>query len=149
MVSSQSGSEQKLPGRATPQGTLRYAARFHGTAARGHFREIPSGLVMSSIGIGTYLGEPDEATDRGYTESVIAAVEGGFNVIDTAINYRFQRSERSIGAALKHLARKGYGRDDMVLRSISRANTSSRKFCVRRKSPRGATAWRRVSWKIS
>jgi aryl-alcohol dehydrogenase-like predicted oxidoreductase len=106
---------QRLSGHATPQGTLRYAARFHGNTAAGHFREIPGGLVMSSIGIGTYLGEPDEPTDRGYTDCVIAAVEGGFNVIDTAINYRFQRSERSIGAALKHLALKGYGRDEIVL----------------------------------
>jgi aryl-alcohol dehydrogenase-like predicted oxidoreductase len=109
------GDKQRLHGRATPQGTLRYAARFHGSAAPGHFREITGGLVMSSIGIGTYLGEPDEATDRGYTESVTAAVEGGFNVIDTAINYRFQRSERSIGAALKHLALKGYSREEFVL----------------------------------
>lgn len=106
---------QKLPGCATPQGTLHYAARFHGAAAPGHFREIPGGLVMSSIGIGTYLGEPDEATDRGYTESVVAAVEGGFNVVDTAINYRLQRSERSIGEALKHLAAKGYSRNEIVL----------------------------------
>jgi len=107
--------EHILRGRATAQGTLRYAARFHGSAAPGHFREIPGGLVMSSIGIGTYLGEPDEATDRGYTESVIAAVEGGFNVIDTAINYRFQRSERSIATALKRLALKGFARDEIVL----------------------------------
>jgi aryl-alcohol dehydrogenase-like predicted oxidoreductase len=115
MYSSKNVGDQRLHGRATPQGTLRYAARFHGIAAPGHFREIPSGLVLSSVGIGTYLGEPDEATDRGYTESVIAAVEGGFNVIDTAINYRFQRSERSIGEALKHLALKGYARDEIVL----------------------------------
>ncbi|HVB86937.1 MAG TPA: aldo/keto reductase [Candidatus Dormibacteraeota bacterium] len=107
--------ESRLRGHATPQGTLRYAARFHGSAAAGHFREIPGGLVLSSIGIGTYLGEPDEATDTGYTDSVIAAVEGGFNVIDTAINYRFQRSERSIGAALKRLALKGFARDEIVL----------------------------------
>ncbi|MGH9717333.1 MAG: aldo/keto reductase [Candidatus Acidiferrales bacterium] len=107
--------EHFLRGRATPQGTLRYAARFHGGSAPGHFREIPGGLVMSSIGIGTYLGEPDEATDRGYTDSVIAAVEGGINVIDTAINYRLQRSERSIGAALKRLALKGYAREEIVL----------------------------------
>lgn len=115
MISPRSNNEPALAGRATPQGTLRYAARFHGAAARGHFREISGGLVLSSIGVGTYLGEADEATDRGYRESVIAAVEGGINVIDTAINYRFQRSERSIGAALKDLARKGYGREEVVL----------------------------------
>lgn len=107
--------KQILSGRATPQGTLRYAARFQGAAAPGHFREIPGGLVLSSIGIGTYLGEADEATDRGYTESIIAAVKGGFNVIDTAINYRFQRSERSIRAALQALARDSYARDEIVL----------------------------------
>ena len=53
------------PARATAQGTLRYAARFRGRAAAGHFRESAAELVFSSIGIGTYLGEPDEATDRG------------------------------------------------------------------------------------
>ena len=109
-------SEPKLmPGSATPQGTLRYAARFRGKSAAGHFREIPSGLVLSSIGIGTYLGEPDEATDEAYSGAVVAAVEGGFNVVDTAINYRFQRSERSIGAALKELVSGGFSRDEIVL----------------------------------
>ena len=106
---------KRLPGAATPQGTLRYAARFQGCAAAGYVREVAGGLVCSSIGIGTYLGEPDEATDEGYTSSVIAAVEGGINVVDSAINYRFQRSERSIGAALRELAAKGYGRDEVIL----------------------------------
>ena len=56
---------KRMPGRATAQGTLRYAARFQGRTAAGHFREIPGGLVFSSIGIGTYLGEPDEADRQG------------------------------------------------------------------------------------
>ncbi|HXQ26139.1 MAG TPA: aldo/keto reductase [Candidatus Acidoferrales bacterium] len=106
---------KRIPGRATPQGTLRYAARFQGRAAAGHFREAPGGLVLSSVGIGTYLGEPDEATDKGYADAVVAAVEGGINVVDSAINYRLQRSERSIGAALKHLAVKGFSREEIVL----------------------------------
>lgn len=108
-------NEKRVPGCATPQGTLRYAARFQGRAAAGYFRETPSGLVLSSIGIGTYLGEPDEETDRGYTAAVTVAVEGGINVIDSAINYRFQRSERSIGTALAQLIAKGYARDEIVL----------------------------------
>src|SRR6202035_2277304 len=33
----------------------------------------------------------------------------------TAINYRFQRSERSIGSALKQLAQKGFLRDEFIL----------------------------------
>src|SRR6204780_1518299 len=102
-------------GSATAEGTLRYAARFQGRAAAGHFREIRGGLVLSSIGIGTYLGEPDEATDSGYTNAIVAAVEGGINVVDSAINYRLQRSERSVGAALKQLAGKSFSRDEIVL----------------------------------
>jgi aryl-alcohol dehydrogenase-like predicted oxidoreductase len=105
----------RIAGSATAQGTLRYAARFQGRSAAGHFREIPGGLVLSSIGIGTYLGEPDEATDKAYTNAVIAAVEGGVNLIDSAINYRFQRSERSVGAALRALVAKGFSRDELVL----------------------------------
>jgi aryl-alcohol dehydrogenase-like predicted oxidoreductase len=107
--------DKHMPGCATPQGTLRYAARFQGRAAAGHFRDVQAGLVLSSIGIGTYLGEPDEATDKGYTSAVVAAVEGGINVVDSAINYRLQRSERSVGAALKQLAAKGFPRDEIVL----------------------------------
>ncbi len=105
----------RIAGRATREGTQRYAQRFAGRAAAGHFRQIPSGLLASSIGIGTYLGEPDAATDCGYADSVVAAVEGGFNLIDSAINYRFQRSERSIGAALKQLVAKGFAREEIIL----------------------------------
>lgn len=106
---------QRLRGRATPQGTLRYAARFQGRAAAGYFREAAGGLHVSSIGIGTYLGEPDAETDKAYTEAVIAAVEGGINLIDSAINYRFQRSERSVGAALKSLAGRRFSREEVIV----------------------------------
>jgi len=99
---------------ATPKGTAQYTKRFDGRAAEGHFREA-HGLVLSSLGIGTYLGAPDDKTDQGYAASVAAAVESGINVIDAAINYRFQRSERSIGAAIKSLAKQGVGREEFVL----------------------------------
>ncbi|MFZ0884799.1 MAG: aldo/keto reductase, partial [Candidatus Acidiferrales bacterium] len=108
-------NDERKSGSATAEGTLRYAARFQGRAAAGHFREIRGGLVLSSIGIGTYLGEPDEATDGAYTDAVVAAVEGGINVVDSAINYRFQRSERSVGAALRELFHKGFGRDEIMV----------------------------------
>src|SRR5215213_10081893 len=74
------------------------------------------GLVLSSIGIGTYLGNADEATDQAYTRAVVRAVQLGVNIIDTAANYRFQRSERSIGAALKILANEhGIAREELVI----------------------------------
>ena len=70
---------------------------------------------MSSIGVGTYLGQPDEQTDLRYTEAVVRAVELGANTIDTAANYRFQRSERSIGAALSELKARGFARDELII----------------------------------
>src|SRR6266550_7932965 len=99
---------------ATSESTKKYAARFAGRAAAGHFRE-QEGLWLSSIGIGTYLGEPDARTDQAYTDAIVAAVESGVNVIDSAINYRFQRSERSVRAALNELARRGFAREELVI----------------------------------
>src|ERR1035438_5528812 len=99
---------------ATKEGTTRYAEKFKGRAAEGHFRDAHR-LVMSSLGMGTYLGEPDAKTDEGYTASAVAAAESGINVFDAAINYRFQRSERNLGEALKQITAKGYAREELVL----------------------------------
>jgi aryl-alcohol dehydrogenase-like predicted oxidoreductase len=99
---------------ATLEGTKRFAEKWRGRAADEHFREA-NGLVVSSLGVGTYLGQPDQRTDNAYTEAIVAAVESGINFIDSAINYRFQRSERSIGAALKQLAARGISRDELVI----------------------------------
>lgn len=102
-------------GWATTNGTARYRERMNDHAARNHFR-LEQGLWLSSIGIGTYLGNADQATDNAYAETVIRAVELGANVIDTAANYRFQRSERSIGSALQVLTEgRGYARDEILV----------------------------------
>lgn len=100
---------------ATAEGTALYARRFKDRVASGYFHETPNGLTLSSIGIGTYLGEPDAQTDSGYADAVVAAIGGGINVIDTAINYRFQRSERSVGDALKRVFTGGFTRDELVI----------------------------------
>jgi aryl-alcohol dehydrogenase-like predicted oxidoreductase len=99
---------------ATLEGTKKYAEKFQGHAADGHFREA-QGLVVSSLGVGTYLGQPNDGTDSSYTAAIVAAVEAGINLMDSAINYRFQRSERNIGTALKVLANKGFTRDELVV----------------------------------
>lgn len=104
-----------LSGYATLEGTARYRERFKGRAAENHFR-LEQNLWLSSLGIGTYLGNWDAATDERYTEAVERAVELGANLIDTAANYRFQRSERSIGAALRRLTEENIcGRDEIVV----------------------------------
>jgi aryl-alcohol dehydrogenase-like predicted oxidoreductase len=102
------------PGWATEEGTANYRKRFDGEIPANHFQRS-QGLSLSSIGIGTYLGNHDSATDEFYEKAVIRAAELGTNFIDSAINYRFQRSERSIGAALKALAAKGIGRSEIVV----------------------------------
>jgi len=99
---------------ATKEGTTRYAQKFASRAAAGHFREVQR-LALSSLGMGTYLGQPDTKTDEGYAAAAVAAVENGINVLDAAINYRFQRSERSIGAALQQLTARGFEREEIVV----------------------------------
>lgn len=103
-----------LPGYATTEGTAAYRDRFRETAAEGHFR-FEQGLWLSSVGVGTYLGDPDEETDRAYADAISRAVELGVNVIDTAANYRFQRSERSVGEAIKNLTAAGFAREELVI----------------------------------
>jgi aryl-alcohol dehydrogenase-like predicted oxidoreductase len=84
---------------ATPTATWRYRDEHGDDFGRTYFR--PCGdLAVSSIGIGTYLGEPTDARDDEYQAAITAALESGVNVIDTAINYRHQRSERAVGRAI-------------------------------------------------
>lgn len=100
---------------ATKEGTARYLDRLKTTLAQDHFR-IFQELWMSSIGFGSYLGSHDKSTDIRYREAVVRAIELGCNNIDTAINYRFQRSERSIGAALEILFKEGKAaRDEIII----------------------------------
>ena len=98
---------------ATPEGTENYINRFS-EIAENHFRQAQN-LRISSIGIGTYLGNWDAQTDKNYAEAITKFVESGGNVIDTAANYRFQRSERNIGEALKNLQAKGFRREEVFI----------------------------------
>jgi aryl-alcohol dehydrogenase-like predicted oxidoreductase len=109
-----------LFGHATAEGTSRYRDRFPSLRDADHFRrpeQVPgaSDLWLPSIGLGTYLGEPDDHADRDYTEAIVTALRSGINVLDTAINYRHQRSERNIGAALRQLLNSGELSRDEVL----------------------------------
>jgi aryl-alcohol dehydrogenase-like predicted oxidoreductase len=106
-----------LTGAATPEGTGRF--RTAGVDGRHlpptHFRTTPGGLVLSSIGLGTYIGPPDAPTDIAVEQAVaICLTSHRVNVLDTAINYRYQRAERSVGRALERLISKGEVRRDEV-----------------------------------
>ena len=108
-----------LHGFATSEGTGRYSDRFSALRSAAHFRHPeqspPADLWFSSIGLGTYLGQPDEAADSAYVEAIVQALRSGINLLDTAINYRHQRSERNIGAALASLTSTGELRRDEVI----------------------------------
>lgn len=98
---------------STNNGTENYKSRFS-NAAENHFRNAQN-LRLSSIGIGTYLGNWDEQTDENYIEAITRFVESGGNVIDTAANYRFQRSERNIGKALQNLTQNDFNREEIFI----------------------------------
>jgi aryl-alcohol dehydrogenase-like predicted oxidoreductase len=110
-------------GYATPTGTQRYRQRFEGSSgsglpiAEGHFRETSEGLHLTSLGLGTYLGNTDADTSRAMTDAAVRSVSSGaINVLDTAINYRYQLSERALGEALRQLAQShNIQRDEIFL----------------------------------
>jgi len=72
-------------------------------------------LTVSALGAGTYLGPPDDATDKLYSQTLLQAGLGGINFFDTAINYRNQRSERVLGKVIRELAGRGILRDQLVI----------------------------------
>lgn len=102
------------PDHITEEGSQRYVNRFPNLAA-DHFR-LRYGVWLSSVGIGTYLGESDEASSAGYVESIKCAVRNGCNLIDTAVNYRMMQSERDVGTALQQLYASGeFARDELLI----------------------------------
>ena len=106
-----------LTGYASPEGTTRFRDR--GVRARKlppeHFRDAAGGLSLSSLGLGTYIGAPDAPTDLAVEQAVtICLTSGRVNVLDTAINYRYQRAERSVGRAVARLVEGEEVRRDEV-----------------------------------
>lgn len=94
----QSGSV--ISGRATAEAAHAFTSRFASGLAGDFYRDL-SGLSVSSIGMGTYLGECDDAEDLRYERLIATGIKRGLNLIDTAINYRCQRSERAVGSAIR------------------------------------------------
>ena len=116
-LSSSSSPYQTVEGFATSKGTKNYTeyAISQGRPI-SHFKSFDS-LHLSSIGMGTYLGQPSEEDDQAIENAVFESVKSGaVNVIDTAINYRAMRSEKSIGRALLRLVKdKVISRDQIFI----------------------------------
>ena len=113
--SSSSPSYEILEGNATPDGTRKYSdyAISQGKP-RNHFKSFEN-LHLSSLGMGTYLGQVSKEDDQAVENAVYQSVRSGaINVIDTAINYRAMKSEKSIGRALLRLVNDGIISRDQV-----------------------------------
>ncbi len=104
-----------ISGYATSDGTQKFAKNSGINPV--NFNDFQS-LSLSNVGIGTYLGDPDNKTDELVTDAVKQSINSGINVIDTAINYRSQKAERSVGKAISELVNDGkITRDQIFLSS--------------------------------
>jgi aryl-alcohol dehydrogenase-like predicted oxidoreductase len=92
-----------------------FVSRFSDFYAADFYRDA-AGRPVSSIGMGTYLGDCDDREDARYTETIRNGIARGLNVIDTAINYRCQRSERAVGKAVRQAVDTGLAlREDVMV----------------------------------
>ena len=105
-----------ISGHATAAGTTRFANRFASSLTPQFYRSVVDRICVSSIGMGTYLGDYDDAEDARYVTVLAAGIERGLNLIDTAINYRCQRSERATGLAIRRVIEDRIAnRDEIVV----------------------------------
>jgi aryl-alcohol dehydrogenase-like predicted oxidoreductase len=104
-----------IGGFATTEGTKKYMENaIKSGISNSHFRSFDS-LNLSSLGMGTYLGQITPEDDRDLENAIYESVKlGAINVIDTAINYRSMKSEKNIGNAMKRLIQDGIISRDQV-----------------------------------
>lgn len=91
-------------GFATAEGTRKFMENaIKNGIPNSHFRSFDN-LNLSSLGMGTYLGQITAEDDMDLENAIYESIKSGaMNVIDTAINYRSMKSEKSIGHAMKRL----------------------------------------------
>lgn len=91
-------------GFATAEGTRKFMENaIKNGIPNSHFRSFDN-LNLSSLGMGTYLGQITAEDDMDLENAIYESIKSGaMNVIDTAINYRSMKSEKSIGYAMKRL----------------------------------------------
>jgi len=127
-----------IHGKASDFTTRSFATSGPGISASGeHFRRDPSlgkfllpgqklrgdpWLYMSSLGIGTHLGDDNIKTDLAVAASILVSVGSGWNVIDTASHYRNGRAESAVGTALDILINNPRTRRDMLFISTKAGN---------------------------
>jgi aryl-alcohol dehydrogenase-like predicted oxidoreductase len=106
-----------IKGFATSEGTNKFRDKaINKGISRFHFKCFDD-LILTSIGMGTYLGDLSEQDDKDIEHAVYESVKSGaMNVIDSAINYRAMKSEKSIGRAITNLVQDGIiSRDEIFV----------------------------------
>lgn len=112
-----SNENSYLEGFASTEGTKRFKENsLKKGNVESHFKKFDD-LYLSSIGMGTYLGNLSAHEDKEIEDALYESVKAGaINVIDTAINYRAMKSEKSIGRALQRLVKDGIiARDEIFI----------------------------------
>ncbi|MCG5493253.1 aldo/keto reductase [Ectothiorhodospira variabilis] len=107
-----------IPGAATRAATQAYAEAHQsaGRVAEGHYSDFPrEHLRLSSLGVGSFGGEPSAAVDARISAIVARALGAGINVIDTGAHYRYGRSLAAVGAGVRTALEAGVPREAMFL----------------------------------
>lgn len=99
---------ERLPGRATPEGTRRGAESFEaGSRTLGRTE-----LTVSPVGFGCYRVRVDAPLHR---RALADALRAGCNLVDTSTNYGDGRSEQLVGLVLANLVQQGELRREHVV----------------------------------
>jgi aryl-alcohol dehydrogenase-like predicted oxidoreductase len=105
-----------IPGHATRAGTEAYAASFGAACAPGHYSEfLNQHLKLSSLGVGSFPGAADDATDEAVARIVERALLSGLNVLDGAVHYRYGRALVALRAGLERAFAAGVAREQVFV----------------------------------
>lgn len=99
---------------ATPEGTEKF---FRSHNIHPDKQRKFDDLLISSLSMGTYLGAADEPTDENYINTILLGMAHGINGVDTASNYRMQRSEKMVKKILEKLPSLGISRNQIIISS--------------------------------
>ena len=92
-----------IKGYANIKGTEKYSKKFINKNTSDFYNTTHNGLKLSSIGIGMYKGMKNPKGDKHWEKSLIFGILNGINVIDNAIRYRGQLSEKLLGKVIANL----------------------------------------------
>ena len=105
-----------IPGYATRAGTEAYAASFGAACAPGHYSEfLNQHLKLSSLGVGSFPGAADDATDEAVARIIERALLAGLNVLDGAVHYRYGRALVALRAGLERAFAAGVAREQVFV----------------------------------